>query len=319
MQRLGRLMLRFFWLVLMLAAVALSMGPVAGLLADRNWQCELATHFQVHYVVLLGIIALIFALDGRFRWATYAMTVAIAAFCYHLLPLYIGPTIPTGQSRTLRLVSANLAFFNPDRDRFIRFVQTENPDVVLLFELTREWSDALAPLHAAYPHRQELAQPGHEGIAVLSKLEFADIRIDTIGQKPSNVIVGTLKLSDAKRLSLIGTHPDPPITWGSTLRRNDQVGELAGLVTSLPQPLVVAGDLNTSSWNPAFKQLIFATGLRDSRLGFGVQPTWNMNFPVVRTPIDHCLVSGQVQVLTRRVGPNIGSDHLPVIVDLYVP
>jgi endonuclease/exonuclease/phosphatase (EEP) superfamily protein YafD len=82
--------------------------------------------------------------------------------------------------------------------------------------------------------------------------------------------------------------------------------------------LIVAGDFNTSSWNPAFKRLVEDTGLRDSRRGFGMQNSWNADFLFLRTTIDHCLVSPKVKVLNRRVGPDIGSDHFPILLDLRV-
>jgi endonuclease/exonuclease/phosphatase family metal-dependent hydrolase len=36
-------------------------------------------------------------------------------------------------------------------------------------------------------------------------------------------------------------------------------------------------------------------------------------------PIDHCLVSSDIRVITLRTGRNIGSDHLPIIVDMVIP
>jgi endonuclease/exonuclease/phosphatase family metal-dependent hydrolase len=36
-------------------------------------------------------------------------------------------------------------------------------------------------------------------------------------------------------------------------------------------------------------------------------------------PIDHCLVSPDIDVLRMRTGRNIGSDHLPIIVDMTIP
>jgi endonuclease/exonuclease/phosphatase (EEP) superfamily protein YafD len=55
--------------------------------------------------------------------------------------------------------------------------------------------------------------------------------------------------------------------------------------------------------------------LRDSREGFGIQPTWLSNKPLFMVPIDHVLVSEGINIHKRFTGPDIGSDHRPVIVD----
>lgn len=38
----------------------------------------------------------------------------------------------------------------------------------------------------------------------------------------------------------------------------------------------------------------------------------------LQTPIDHVLVDPRIRVLSRRTGPNVNSDHLPVIVQLVL-
>ena len=36
-------------------------------------------------------------------------------------------------------------------------------------------------------------------------------------------------------------------------------------------------------------------------------------------PIDHCLVSSEIQVQNFKLGQAIGSDHLPIIAELLIP
>ena len=73
----------------------------------------------------------------------------------------------------------------------------------------------------------------------------------------------------------------------------------------------ILGDLNVSPWSPHFGGL-----LRES--GRGVQATWPTNLAPMRIPIDHCLVSPDVSVVGRRVGPDVGSDHFPIVVDVQI-
>jgi endonuclease/exonuclease/phosphatase (EEP) superfamily protein YafD len=57
------------------------------------------------------------------------------------------------------------------------------------------------------------------------------------------------------------------------------------------------------------------SNLHDSRKGFGIQPTWPSDKPIFMVPIDHVLVSKEIRIQNRFTGPDIGSDHRPVIVD----
>lgn len=52
-----------------------------------------------------------------------------------------------------------------------------------------------------------------------------------------------------------------------------------------------------------------------------MQLSWNARAPVqlLRLPIDHLLASCTIGVADRRIGSAVGSDHLPVLLDLVVP
>ena len=317
MAALARFFSRLFWLGLAVGALALTAGTVSPLLAGRVWYCELATHFQLQYVELLAAATALFALSGRLKSAVFTLVVTASAFCYHLLPLYVGGHEQTSETRTLRLISSNVAFFNQTQDELVDFLAAEKPDVVLLFEVSPDWLSTLKILEPEYPHFKVEPRERHSGIAIFSRLPLESVQLRTVGANPSPVVTATVKAND-RTLTVIGAHPDPPVSWKQTRDRNDQLAGLAELVVALPTPLVVAGDLNTSSWNPAFQRLLRDTGLRDSRQGRGVQMTWPASVPGMQTAIDHCLVSPRVKVLDRWVGRDIGSDHLPIVVDLLV-
>jgi len=41
-----------------------------------------------------------------------------------------------------------------------------------------------------------------------------------------------------------------------------------------------------------------------------------MDFSLLMIPIDHCMVSSDIRVVSAQTGERIGSDHLPLIVEL---
>ncbi len=50
--------------------------------------------------------------------------------------------------------------------------------------------------------------------------------------------------------------------------------------------------------------------------GFGLKPTWPTSLPLLMIPLDHCLLSPGLRVTSFEVGPRVGSDHLPVLVEI---
>ena len=94
---------------------------------------------------------------------------------------------------------------------------------------------------------------------------------------------------------------------------------MAKHVATLDGPVVVAGDLNVTPWSGHFRHLLSVSQLADSRTGYGLQLSWPaVSFLPALMPIDHILVSEQVQVLERQTSPPIGSDHRAVWADIVI-
>ncbi|NEP46367.1 MAG: hypothetical protein F6K35_47090 [Okeania sp. SIO2H7] len=91
---------------------------------------------------------------------------------------------------------------------------------------------------------------------------------------------------------------------------------------SSAEPIIVAGDLNVTPWSPHYRDLMMRSGLKDARRGFGLLPSQSSfmpQVPIFAIPIDHSFVSNDVQVVDIYVGPNVGSDHLPITTDMVFP
>lgn len=317
---------RLFWWCLVLATLAATLGTLSPNLAYSYWPCELASHFQVQYVVVLYAAATLFAVGRRFASASAALCVALVATYVYLLPLYVSPSKSIDHTianpvTPLRIVSSNIAFFNPRQSMLIDLIVHEQPDVVLLYEVSPAWLKTLQALQATLPYHEIHPREGHPGLAIFSRLPLEHVEIVNVGQVPSPAILARLKMpsNSDTTLTLVGTHPDPPISADQTLDRNDQFIWLIDLINDQPRPLAVMGDFNTTSWSPIFTRLLRDTNLRDSRLGYGVSASWHSQIPPLRIPIDHCLVSDEIVVQRREVGPYIGSDHYPLVIELVVP
>jgi endonuclease/exonuclease/phosphatase (EEP) superfamily protein YafD len=196
-------------------------------------------------------------------------------------------------------------------------IGTTDPDFLLLIEINQNWLNELKPSLEGFPYSAKSIQEDNYGIALFSRIPIEEWEIHQFGDTGRPTVVARLNLGQ-DNLTVIGTHPPPPLDKSDSEHRNHQFADLARFVASLDGPVLLLGDLNTTSWSPYFQKLLARTGLRDSRLGFGIQPSWPSGYPIFRVPIDHALVSSEIKVQNRKLGPEIGSDHLPVVLDFSI-
>ena len=279
------------------------------------WACELLSHFPAQLSAAALIPCAMFAIVGGRR--DLAIAAAVAAWnLAALVPFYA--TVPTARvapsadARVIRVVALNIAAENRDRARVVAFIRATNPDVLFVTELNDFWARALEPVAGQFPIRRLEPRESHYGIALMSRLPLT-----ILDEKPAGGHAVVARVP-TPRLTIVGTHAFPPLTPQLLVRRNQEFAALAAFVRRQTEPVVVVGDLNSSSWSPAFRDLVRDAGLRDTRLGRGVQFTWPAWLPMVQIPIDHALVSPGVRVHARFVGDRVGSDHLPVVLDFSV-
>jgi len=79
---------------------------------------------------------------------------------------------------------------------------------------------------------------------------------------------------------------------------------------------VLVGDLNLTPWSPRFGRLLAESGLADTSLQRPFATSWRSPLPFVELALDHFLASPGLRVPCNRLGPDVGSDHLPLIVDV---
>jgi endonuclease/exonuclease/phosphatase (EEP) superfamily protein YafD len=121
-----------------------------------------------------------------------------------------------------------------------------------------------------------------------------------------------------KVISLVVAHTSVPTKQQTFSDRNQQLAAIGTYAAQSKNPLLIAGDFNTTMWSPFYKNMVKTGRLRNVRSGFGILPTWLTFMPLLYIPIDHWLVSKEIGVLKVHTGRNIGSDHLPLITDLVV-
>lgn len=303
-------------LCLTAAVAAYAFGSAVSGLGDFHWAAELLTHFRVQAAVVGGLLAL--ASLALRAWTASAVAGGIAVL--HLLPLLpylVSAGRPPSTDRpSLRLLEMNVHTANRRYQAVVDVVAEKQPDLLALMEVDRSWLDSLSSLYARYPYH--IAQPRSDnfGIALFSRFPIDDLRLRRLGGDGLSMVEGHFSLG-SRSITLAAAHPVPPAGPGYSALRNRQLEELAAILRDAgSDEVILLGDLNTSPWSPFYQRLERETGLRNGARGLGIFPTWPVDLAPLRIPIDHCLLSSGLRVLSLETGPEIGSDHLPLLVEV---
>ena len=280
------------------------------LLQSNYHGLQLFTHFRLQYFVVASLLVVAFVVLRERRYAVLLFATAFINGA-HVLPYYLDEPYST-DGRELRLLLANVLSSNTEFDRLFALIDNDQPDVIVLQEVSPAWAAELKRLDGAYPHQVVEAREGNFGIAVLSRYPLAAAA--TVASEPLELptIIATLDVK-GRPLQLVGTHPTIPLGAAGYGARNTQLATIADLLRKTTGARVVLGDLNASMWDLNYRVFEARTGLRNVRRGFGIVPTWPVFLPFAMIPIDHVLVSGEIGVRDVRTGPRIGSDHLPLV------
>ena len=291
---------------------------LAGLLGQHAWFLEVFTHFKLQLAFCFLGYAVLELAARHHRHAAASMAFAVVNALPALLLFLPSHThaAPQKTSAHLRILQANILTSNTNTPALLALVASEQPDVVVLQEPDERWLRELAPLTNSYPVFATLARDDNFGAAIYCKTNAlsADIFLlsDPEGAPTSHASIAV----GGKTITVVGTHTLAPYTGYMWRGRNGFTLELAKKLRAINGPLVVTGDFNNTPWTSTFRSFLTVSGLNDSAQGRGPLPTWPTSNPLIRIPLDHCFYSDSVRVLSKRSGPDIGSDHLPLILDL---
>ncbi|WP_028581972.1 endonuclease/exonuclease/phosphatase family protein [Desulfogranum japonicum] len=296
-----------------LAAAVTILFSILTLAGQHHWILDLFSHFRLHYCIASLACALLLTFLKCYRLAVLMLLITCLNG-YHIAPWWF----PVKQSHaspnhSLKLLHSNVLTSNRQYLKLLNLAQAESPDLIIAQEINQAWADRLSTLHSQYPYRVIIPRNDNFGIGLYSRIAFSDVQKITWGLHSLPSIQVKLHIKD-KDVTLITTHPLPPVSRDYSQLRDAQFRAISLHIGQIHTPVILVGDLNTTMWASSYDLLPHT--LHNSRAGFGILPTWMTNYPLLRIPIDHCLLSSEFTVSHMKTGPDIGSDHLPIIVEL---
>lgn len=301
------------------ATLAALLLTAASLFGRSHWLLELLTHFRMHFVIG-GIVLLFIALARRgYGFALLAAAVAAANLSPMIPYILPGPVEAEASQFEVRIMSANVHFRNSGYAALRAAIERENPDIVGLQEVNGTWVEELSAIRPEYPFTVLRPEGGAYGLALFSRVPLREMESSPyIENGVQTAITVELELQNVP-VTMMVVHLMAPGTAAKADLRNTQLGKIAEMIAAdRNDEQILVGDLNVTPWSPYYLTLESEAGLVNAARGHGYRPTWPAGLGFLKIPIDHCLLSKGLRVRRFHRGAEIGSDHVPIVVDIAI-
>jgi vancomycin resistance protein VanJ len=270
------------------------------------------------YASLLPIALLAVSLRRHYLLGVLGLNLLV------VLGLYGGRWLPQSTNATpqdLRIMTWNVFYNTQDIDGLAATIRQQQPDIVVLqeynFQLDPQLPEALEDL---YPYAALDPHSGAGGLATLSRWPVRELvsvarGVDSCGCQYLEIATPN------GPTRLINTHPHIPLASFKGIYTKTQqdptFDHLLKLIADQSQPLILAGDLNTTERQPNYLRLRQQLGDAYQQKGWGLGYTFPSNGTIPKAVrLDYIMPNAHWQPLRAWNGTANLSDHGFVVADL---
>ncbi len=308
---------KFSSAVLFVVGTAATLATAFGFLGATWWGWDRIADWRFPLMLILTVTAITYGLV--FRKAASAVFLLAAIINGALVaPMWLSTQGTVGSSDRVRIVSLDTSGA-PDNPRTIlTWIDGVEADVALLYRTNADWGDAIAT--AEVPYRVLPVSVGPDAVGRAAVLVRDEAEVEPLDPIPGSDLTVRVASGSTEAI-VVGIAAQNP---SSTLESDRRIGRFAAIneaVSSIDESVVVTGNLEASRWSHAFE--VIASGMVNSEDGFGYVASWpSTDWPIIGTyaglPLDHAVYRGDLTVPMRRVGPDLGSSHRPLLFDITV-
>lgn len=294
----------------LVVAIACALAAALAQLGRRSLAWDVLTHGAPIYLAgaLLALAAALMFHDRYRTLGLIASGVAVLAAGLLMAPEYLratGPAAPPRSHETLKVIQFNIWGGSGGVDRAVAWVAAQNPDVVVVEETNRSVRDSLLKtgLHLAI---------ARSNVVIFSRERPQAPIVPPPGNDTPMMLVGAVFQHAGQPFTVLGVH----YPWPTELERLAESAQLIKAVRNYPaDSTILCGDFNSTPWSFTRQREDRAFGLIRRTRGLFTWPA-NRYLPFPILPIDHVYAGAGWATVKVERGPNLGSDHYPVVVTL---
>ncbi len=271
---------------------------------------DVLTHFAPLYLAAATVVLIcaIFTPPPRDKLILAMLGgVATVASLGLMAPELTRPAVPRAQTNAagqVKVIQFNVSRRDARLEDRVRWIAEQDPDFLILEESTPAMRAAVL---RHLPRHMSCGRTCETVIFTRTPPEKAEQpRRGRYGLGPAIAIVH-MSPQDGGYI-LVGTH----YTWPTAVRTHrENTARMLQLIGPLPKArMILTGDFNSTPWS-------FARAREDARNGLERRThalaSWPTTFGVPFLPIDHIYAGPGLRTVSVTRGPNLGSDHYPIV------
>ena len=295
------------------------------LVFDSYWPLALLNTVAEYYFIPLPLLAVVTVVYKRWRWlvplALPAVTF-VALFGQLFLPAW--PTRTDNTELSLTVTTFNVLWENTNYSAISEAIGQNAPDLIGMEELHPNNFDGIeAVLAAEYPYHAPKPAASSGGVGLFSRYPIESA--EPFPLPPRDLTLHAIINVQERRIHVFVVHLSPnnffgypadqwiPLAEERYASRASETAQLKSMIEQMTEPVIMLCDCNLSDTSQAY------TTLADSysEIGWGFGHTWMQppyNIPVQR--MDYVWHNDAFIANSIQIGPQGGSDHLPVTAKL---
>lgn len=287
---------------------------------DSLWWVALLNALVIYTFAPAFFFLALAMLIGQWRTAARVGIVAVIAVLW-FGPFFQPKSVAPARGTTIQVLTYNLHGDENQRlDTFEAWMRQNRPDIVALQEVPSAYDQRITALEDIYPE-----QTRHGDLMLLSRHPILEAHpqedylraIIAVGD--TKIAVYTLHFAGLfARAPRIDVPILDSLTRYDETRRNEQIDALLDTVKEEAIPFIVAGDFNLSQHSIKYSSLVveMTDSFRATSPGLGV--TWSIKHGLPLLRVDYIWHGKGLRSVNAHPGPDLGSDHLPVIATLEI-
>ena len=319
--------------LLYLLFIAIVLPFLLGFLNFLHPLFDSLSHFRVHLLLMLlpTMLLLAFFHNVKNMLIYFVFTLFGTFYLYHINQPFKTQSIDKNRVHQLKHIQFNLLFSNKKIDQVVEYLKKSSADVVTLEEVTSSHQEALLGMiyedynlklssdfpyvtreKGAYPYQIYCPFQSVGSVAILSKHPFNEEKSVCLNYQG---LLWQQILVDKKPINVVAMHT----YWPYPYHQSEQIQKIKPIFMQIKPPTLIAGDFNAVSWSHTLKEIEKAS---HTKVVEGMRWTIELKkqlplIPHFKLSLDHVLLSKEFQVKSIFVDKELGSDHLPVVSEIW--